>query len=364
MVIGVLFGVKLIGKSIRVGDLRLPNYTLKSIGGGLGLMLVAVAATAALAAILYRFSPAANAGLQNVIQLMADRGLTINAHLLARLLDPWLPLLLATGLAALFWLWRARSTRVPAPILFIGLLVTAGLLLALAPEFVYVTDVTGTRMNTVFKFYYQTWIMWSVVSAYAIYYLLAGPQRVKSRLGRTLAGVVITVVLGLGLVYPILALPSRVSEIGATAPNLDGMEAAAVHDSKIADLNAAVRWFNEHVSGTPTILATTDDVPWFEPERSRISAWTGLPVVLGWFDHETQWRGNDMVQRQRLPDMQQIYKTTDAPLALELLRHYQVAYVYIGYEERQQYPAEGLAKFDRMLPVVFRQNGVAIYQVP
>jgi len=299
-----------------------------------------------------------------VIKLMTDRGLTISAHLLARLLEPWLPLLLATGLAALFWLWRARSTKVSAPILFAGILAAAGLLLTLAPEFVYVTDVTGTRMNTVFKFYYQTWIMWSVVSAYAIYYLLAGPQRVKSRLGRTLTGVAITMTLGLGLMYPALALPSRVSEIGATEPGLDGTVAAAVHDSKIADLNAAVQWFDEHVLGSPTVLVTTDDVLWFEPERSRVSSWTGLPTVLGWFDHETQWRGSEVVQRQRLPDIQKIYSTTNQQAALNLLRFYRVTYVYVGYEERQQYPAEGLAKFDRMLPVVFRQNGVAIYQVP
>ena len=49
---------------------------------------------------------------------------------------------------------------------FAVLLIAAALVLTLVPEFVYLRDKFGTRMNTVFKFYYQGWLMLSVASAY------------------------------------------------------------------------------------------------------------------------------------------------------------------------------------------------------
>ena len=38
----------------------------------------------------------------------------------------------------------------------------------LLPEFVYVRDLFGTRMNTVFKLYYQGWLLLGIGSAYGI----------------------------------------------------------------------------------------------------------------------------------------------------------------------------------------------------
>ncbi|HID24560.1 MAG TPA: NAD-dependent epimerase/dehydratase family protein, partial [Planctomycetaceae bacterium] len=49
------------------------------------------------------------------------------------------------------------------------LLVLTGALLTLAVEFVYLRDVFGTRMNTVFKFYFQTWALWGIAGAYGLF---------------------------------------------------------------------------------------------------------------------------------------------------------------------------------------------------
>ena len=45
------------------------------------------------------------------------------------------------------------------PDVFALLLIGLALLLAYSVEFVYLRDLFGTRMNTVFKFYYQAWVM-------------------------------------------------------------------------------------------------------------------------------------------------------------------------------------------------------------
>ena len=49
-------------------------------------------------------------------------------------------------------------------------------LLILGPEFFFVQDVFGNRMNTVFKFYFQGWTLWSIAAAFGTVILL-GPSR-------------------------------------------------------------------------------------------------------------------------------------------------------------------------------------------
>ena len=52
------------------------------------------------------------------------------------------------------------------------LVVTVGLLLlVLGTEFFYVGDVFNSRMNTVFKLYYQAWMMLALAGGFALYYL-------------------------------------------------------------------------------------------------------------------------------------------------------------------------------------------------
>ena len=41
-----------------------------------------------------------------------------------------------------------------------------GLALVYAPEFVFLRDNFGTRMNTVFKFYYQAWLLFGLAGGY------------------------------------------------------------------------------------------------------------------------------------------------------------------------------------------------------
>ena len=59
------------------------------------------------------------------------------------------------------------------PLLFALFLAVIGLLLVYAPEFVFLRDNFGTRMNTVFKFYYQAWLLFGVAGAYTITVSLA-----------------------------------------------------------------------------------------------------------------------------------------------------------------------------------------------
>ncbi len=54
----------------------------------------------------------------------------------------------------------------------------------------------------------------------------------------------------------------------------------------------AIRWLNTHVAGRPFILETPGDRYRAYVYEGRVSALTGLPTLLGWGGHQSQWRGN------------------------------------------------------------------------
>ena len=63
---------------------------------------------------------------------------------------------------------RLSLARVDAGTGFALLLTVSGLLLVLAPEFVFLRDVFNARSNTIFKLYYQAWLLFGVAAAWAV----------------------------------------------------------------------------------------------------------------------------------------------------------------------------------------------------
>ena len=69
---------------------------------------------------------------------------------------------------ALLWQRLVESSKAPRTTTFVLCLVAIAALLTFAPEFVYLRDNFGNRMNTVFKFYYQGWLLLAIAAAYTI----------------------------------------------------------------------------------------------------------------------------------------------------------------------------------------------------
>jgi uncharacterized membrane protein len=129
---------------------------------------------------------------------------------------------------------------------------------------------------------------------------------------------------------------------------------------------AAIRWMQDHVSGSPVIMeGYVSEYRW----GARYSIYTGLPAVLGWNHHQRQQRefvpGNDVWGR--MGDVNLFYETTDLAQAENLLAKYAVRYIVVGQMEQAVYSAEGLAKFaaaeGRLWQEVFRVGDTAIYEV-
>jgi YYY domain-containing protein len=339
------------------------RFWLSVLGWAVGLVLVATLIGIALGFI----SPDGRAALQAwrtgqpVPGLDPDIGNFIGARLIQRLADPWTALWLALTIVVIVKLLSHLVTPstdedskplANVSVSFILLLFLLGMALALSVEFIYLADSFGTRMNTVFKFYYQVWALWGVGSACAIGLTLDDknlwlPFRVTT-------SIVTALLVAAALVYPITAI----STLGDRAnPTLDGT--AWVKQSAPDDY-AAIQWLNQNVSDSPVILEAPGQS--YHAEQSRVSAFTGLPTVLGWGGHELQWRGNYDEAGRREPDIRKIYTSRSDQETLTLLDKYAISYVYVGPTERGMFPAASLQKFDTLMDVAFTQGNVTLYR--
>ncbi|MBI2846539.1 MAG: hypothetical protein HYX82_01510 [Chloroflexi bacterium] len=245
-----------------------------------------------------------------------------------------------------------RSLCFALALLFFGFLITLG------TELFYIEDLFGTRMNTVFKFYYQTWVIIAIASAFGLYYLryawyeLNGWRRTAVGLWWGSA----IVLLAGSLLYTFSATYSKAEGFGAS-PTLDGL--AFVKRSNAPEYDAITRLNNE-VKGTPVILESTGGE--YSP-YARVSSRTGLPTVLGWAGHELQWRGTERAFRGRAEDIDLMYSSEDVELTQALMRKYQVRYVFIGDLERSRYGEKPLEKFAGFMDTFFQKDGVTIYRL-
>jgi YYY domain-containing protein len=243
---------------------------------------------------------------------------------------------------------------------FAMLLVLAGLLLTLVTEFAFIRDTFGHRMNTVFKLYYQAWVLLAIGGAYSVYYGLQATRRrgsgpVRSAGYAWAAGMTLLVMAA--SYYPLAATYTKANLFGVP-PTLDGTAFLAKYQP--GDYGA-IQWLNANVSGAPVVLEATGGE---YSDFARIATFTGLPGVLGWGGHELQWRGNYSEPGKREPDIDTIYRTADKNTALALLKKYGVRYVVAGRMEREKgYEAAGLGKFRGFTDVMYDQNGTVIYRV-
>jgi hypothetical protein len=235
---------------------------------------------------------------------------------------------------------------------FVSLMIIVGVLLVIFTEFFYLRDQFGTRMNTIFKFYYQAWLLWGIAAAFGSVYLL---QELKNFAGLAFR-LVFGFVLVAALIYPILGLWTKTG--GFSPPGGYTLNGAAYLQNASPDEIAGIQWLQNAQPGV--VLEAVG--PQYS-EYARVATHSGLPTVLGWPGHESQWRGGGSEMGNRQADIELIYRTNNWETAKTYLDLYNVRYVFVGDLERNTYPvSEG--KFVQFLDPVFNQGQVTIYEVP
>lgn len=216
------------------------------------------------------------------------------------------------------------------------LIVQAGLLISLV-ELFYFMD----RMNSVFKFYLQAWLLLGIAGGAV---LVSAPKLRGSKLRRSLG------VLGRGFAVAAIAaglygsaVNTRIilehRRVDGPRPTLDGQAFLARWDQHD---QALIEWINTNISGTPTLLEAQG--PPYQ-DFSRIAMHTGLPTFLGWEYHVYQ-RGaprSEIVQRRGIVEF--VYRTGAPEQIAKALRSHEIDYVVVSSLEFRTYGRGVLQRF-------------------
>ncbi len=310
------------------------------------------------------------------IRVSVSPDTTLVDGLVAMRLVVALPLLALGALAIYCALTLAQERRPMRWAVFALLLAAAGFFLLGGTELFHIADQFGNRMNTVFKFYYQAWLLLGIAGAVGIYYIVAIKLRrqwvdewivLQAALRWTWTGVA-AILLLVSAYYPAAAVIER------TGWTTDG---EGWHDNTLygleylrrssPDVYEAVQWLNADAEPGRIVEAVGGDYDGY----GGISAVTGRATILYWEGHERQWRGDDIDPElsRRRSDVDTIYTTADGEETSALLREYGVRWVVVGPREKEAYGDDAALRMSERanegrLSLAFTSGEVVIYEAP
>jgi len=293
------------------------------------------------------------------------------AAIAARWLDrPWTFLLLGSLTALVAALLWQRFTDISPDIspdtsgrgggsatTFALMLAGIGLLLVYAPEFVYLRDNFGSRMNTVFKFYYQGWLLLGLAGVFGVVRSL---QMGISRqlLAAPLFGGLSLLLIIAALIYPVAGIYTKANHFADPAPTLNGL--AYVGETELS----VIDWLRENTD--PDDLVLEGKGASYRAEYARLSAATGRATLLGWDGHESQWRGDayGSMAQGRPEALDGVYRNSSAEQLRAVVDQWEIAYVVVGPAERTQYgiPPGVEDRLGAVMELAFQTGDFRIYR--
>jgi len=211
-----------------------------------------------------------------------------------------------------------------------------GLFLICVPEFVFVKDIYYKlnppyfRANSIFKIWYQAWIILSLCSGFCLYKVLTDFKLFNLKVLKFLVLFIIIFFSFYVFKYTVVGTKYIVGPV-YISKGLDG--AAYLKNSVPGDL-ALIDWINENIKGQPVLLEAVGDS---YTTGSLISSYTGLPTIVGWSSHELGWRGFWDPIAFRMGDVEKMYKSLSVEEVKSLISKYDVKYAVITDKETQQY---------------------------
>lgn len=307
------------------------------------------------------------------------------------------------------------------------LIIGAGIVASLIPDLMYLRDNFDQRMNTVFKLYYQAWTLLSIGTAYAVYAIFTGlPQSkiqfpsFKWRAEQLLVAAVflspLVLLLLASLTYPYFGLKQHyLLETGRVAArdcegDLCRDEAPVTLDGGPTLISAGGSYLNRPPQALrpqdpppqvrevgwqigeeeyEVMQCLRDRIPYgsdavlleasgggYDPAMGRFSMYTGIPTLLGWDNHQGQWRGENffpiVYESGRLNDIHLVYEATADEWegrVQPIIDRYGIDYVVVGKAERLIYsnnnlePLPGIEKFALLFDPVCEAGQTAVYRV-
>lgn len=287
-----------------------------------------------------------------------------------------LPLMLAFLL-----LWR-RGRAADAGAQFAVLLAVTSFAVLAGTQIVYLKDFLSGgdwyRMNTLFKFFSQVWVLFGITAAIALPRIWQGWVR-RGGAPRALRGlwvVAIGLLLFASLTYTFVGTPARLDQrlAGWRPPigTLDGLaymrEGAYTwpNGSNTIELSydyAALKWILANVRGNVTVMETSE-TDYYRAGSSRVASLTGLSGMKGF--HSGEQRPGEQVG-PRDGAHREFWGTPDPTRMQQILDEFDVDLVYVGQLERYLHP-DAVARLARMaatgaLETIFENERTTVYAV-
>lgn len=114
---------------------------------------------------------------------------------------------------------------------------------------------------------------------------------------------------------------------------LDGI--AFVGETSESELDA-LRWIAGHAGPDDVVLEAVgcSYQPWGEVPSSRVSAFTGVPTVIGWVGHERQWHLGDETMWQEIQRRESLVDDLYGPDAESLRDEFEISLIFVGTFEQ------------------------------
>jgi uncharacterized membrane protein len=249
--------------------------------------------------------------------------------------------------------------------------VGTALLITMVVEVVVVRGDIG-RMNTVFKFYLQSWILFALSAAAAFGWLFTEIYKWSPR-WRNIFQLGVALLAGGASLFTFSASTDKMADRMAleaphTLDSMTYMKYAQHWDGQLMDLSEdyrAIRWMQDNVKGSPVIVeANCTEYRWC----TRFTIYTGLPGVVGWNWHQRQQRAlmAPNAVTDRVIEIGNFYLLNEPDIFLPFLKKYDVKYIVVGQLERILYP-DGVNKFEqydgKYWRSVYRDANTVIYEV-
>lgn len=261
---------------------------------------------------------------------------------------------------------RFLSGMNPADIFVCGIFV-CGIMFVVMPEVFYVVDIYSgdyKRANTMFKFTYQAFVMLSLAAGYGIA-RITFTRNTSSKVDFRWSFVAV-------LMAGLLIIPSYYTRISTHQwlgkfsleryIGLNGIEGLQNRDRL-----DAIRWINDNIENQPVLLEAYGDS---YTEYNQISAYTGLPTIMGWQTHQWLWRTSrtvsdayNQVVRPRQIDVAEIYNFTERDKVLTLLDKYGVEYIVVGNLEKEKFPEMNEEQLQTLGDIVFQNDSLYIISI-
>jgi uncharacterized membrane protein len=206
-------------------------------------------------------------------------------------------------------------------------------------------------MNTVFKFHENAWLLAGLAAGVGL--ALIGRFALRAR---WIVAACAAVFLVMGMVYPLSAIATRLSERPPQGPTLDGLAFLSTDD------RAAVRWLADQNTPSGRVVIAEGVGDEYDWASAAMSTYSGAATVLGWAGHEVQWRGPLPELAARQGDLAALYRDAPVDSIRAIVDRYAIRFIVVRDVERKKYGDGVTSRFDGVLPVAIRAGNTVIYR--